>query len=168
MLCAPLRDLPVQTVTLHAPVECAFQRGTVLEVLGAKLSHIGGTNTSLEHRLCKASAAFCKNGGVFGGPGSANSILRAWGRGPSTSAIFGCSSWHAPKSVMTRLKVYEWTFLRQVLKKDTEIERTSKSVQPVCVFIDRKALQDSGLFSWYTSGCPGLYTITPGKRIHIR
>ncbi|CAK0804474.1 unnamed protein product, partial [Prorocentrum cordatum] len=85
-------------------------------LLGAHINSKSETAAALEHRLAKAEAHYWAHVGAFRGGGTIKSKLKAWCTGPSASVLLGSCAWQVSQSLLHKLKVWEWHFLRRAFR----------------------------------------------------
>jgi hypothetical protein len=93
-----------------------IKRVTELEMLGEVFDAKASTETSIDHRLLKGDGRRHLYAKAFKGVGSVASKLKAWSRGPATSAIYGCGNWHLSKHSLEKVKRWEFGRLRSLLR----------------------------------------------------
>ena len=111
-----------------------------LALLGDIFDHTGSTELSRAHRQGIADAIFYKHKQLFQHPGPMCPRLKAWHDSPATSGIFGASSWHLTREVLSTLRAWELGKLRQVFRM------RRRSLEPFDKFNQRTAHK---LYDWF-------------------
>ena len=119
------------------------------------------TESSIDHRLCKAEAHFNLHRRAFSSAGSIASKLRSWVRGPATSALYGSSNWHVSQTSLLRIKRWEFGLLRRALRMRAKPgegsmlnnQRTAKQLQSWfrtngCWMLHHRVLREVFLNAW--------------------
>ena len=99
---------------MHDGRRAQYQQVEQMEVLGSLLDGRGDDVVMANHRLHKAEQLFWQHSKALRGPATVMQKLQAWECGPSASACFDCSMWTINKTMLQRIRRWEFRWVRKM------------------------------------------------------
>ena len=94
----------------------AFDNVEEMVALGEKIDAGGSVQAAVNHHVQCAEGQYWANRLTLSGPGPIAEKLRAWARGPQSSAVYRSETWALTHQILKDLWAWELKFLRRVLR----------------------------------------------------